>query len=52
MKELKILRKMLESEEPVTDVLKLNEEEKKWFTIGFKDAKMRVGKLIDLLEEE
>ena len=52
MKELKILRKMLESEEPVTKKLTLSPEEEKWFEIGFRTAKSRFEGLIDLLEEE
>ena len=52
MKELKILRKMLNSEEPATDKLNLNEEEKKWYMLGFNSAKSRFEGLIDLLEEE
>ena len=52
MKELKILRKMLDSEEPATTTLRLNAEEEKWFEIGFRTAKSRFEGLIDLLEEE
>ena len=52
MKELKILRKMLESEEPAAMTLHLNAEEEKWFENGFRSAKSRFEGLIDLLEEE
>jgi len=52
MKELKILRKMLESEEPATIALNLNAEQEKWFETGFRSAKSRFVGLIDLLEEE
>ena len=53
MKELKILRKMLKSEEPGTsNISGLSREEEKWFGLGFKSAKSRFEGLIDLLEEE
>jgi hypothetical protein len=51
MKILKILRKLLENEEP-TSTLNLTEEETKWFEIGFNSAKGRFEGLIALLEEE
>ena len=51
MKELKILRKMLESEEP-THKSDMTHEEEKYFEIGFRTAKSRFAGLIDLLEEE
>ena len=52
MRLLRILRKMLESEEPTLGKLNLNAEEEKWFEIGFNAAKSRFEGLIDLLEDE
>jgi len=54
MRILKILRKMLEAEKPTESInrLNLNEEEEKWYKIGFNTAKSRFEGLIDLLEDE
>ena len=51
MKTLKILRILIESEQPITKS-NLSYEEKKYFEIGFDTAKSRINGLIDLLEEE
>ena len=52
MKVLKILRKMLKSEEPAMDKLNLSDDQRRWYELGFNNAKSRFEVLIDLLEEE
>lgn len=51
MRILKVLRKMIESEHPLTKS-DLSYEEQKSFEIGFNTAKSRINGLIDLLEED
>lgn len=51
MKILRILRKMIESEQPLAKS-NMSYEEQKSFEIGFNTAISRINGLIDLLEED